>query len=190
MYAHIKICLCICRWMRPCRATRAGTQAPPLPTSIKPFYHAIFLVFAHRHRFFRQSYNTNHTRNGRGGACVPARTSAQRRFHPQRARPHPQKWRFHPQKTRPTRKRAVSIHKQCMLTPKYVCALYRWMRPCRATRAGTQAPPLPTSIKSFCHAIFLILVRRRAHRQQSFLVLAHWQRLRRMRNGAERRGGA
>ena len=24
------------RWMRPCRATRAGTQAPPLPISIKP----------------------------------------------------------------------------------------------------------------------------------------------------------
>ena len=34
-----------------------------------------------------------------------------------------------------------------------VCALrmmrtcYRWMRPCRATRAGTQAPPLPISTK-------------------------------------------
>ena len=25
------------RWMRPCRATRAGTQAPPLPISIMPF---------------------------------------------------------------------------------------------------------------------------------------------------------
>ena len=24
------------RWMRPCRATRAGTQAPPLPISTKP----------------------------------------------------------------------------------------------------------------------------------------------------------
>ena len=29
----------------------------------------------------------SHRRNGRGGACVPARTSAQRRFHPQRAHP-------------------------------------------------------------------------------------------------------
>ena len=37
----------------------------------------------------------SHTRNGRGGACVPARTSAQRRFHPQRARSHPQRRRFH-----------------------------------------------------------------------------------------------
>ena len=24
------------RWMRPCRSTRAGTEAPPLPNSIKP----------------------------------------------------------------------------------------------------------------------------------------------------------
>ena len=28
------------RWMRPCRATRAGTQAPPLPRSVI-FFHAI-----------------------------------------------------------------------------------------------------------------------------------------------------
>ena len=41
-----------------------------------------------------------------------------------------------------------------------VCALrimhtrYRWMRPCRATRAGTQAPPLPASIKPLCRATF------------------------------------
>ena len=52
----------------------------------------------------------------RGGACVPARTSAQRRFH----------------------------------TKKYthcVRGIERWMRPCGATRAGTQAPPLPISTK-------------------------------------------
>ena len=58
--------------------------------------------------------------NGRGGACVPARTSAQRRFH-----------------TKNTR---------------IVCGDERWMRPCRATRAGTQAPPLPISI-IFFHTI-------------------------------------
>ena len=55
--------------------------------------------------------------NGRGGACVPARTSAQRRFH-----------------------------------TKNTCIVRwdeRWMRPCRATRAGTQAPPLPSSIMLF-----------------------------------------
>ena len=36
----------------------------------------------------------SHTRNGRGGACVPARTSVQRRFHPQRARSPPAKEPF------------------------------------------------------------------------------------------------
>ena len=36
---------------------------------------------------------------------------------------------------------------------------------------------------------FLRFARRRTPRQQSFLVFAHWQRLRRMRNGVERRGG-
>ena len=82
------------RWMRPCRATRAGTQAPPLPASIKSFRHVIFLDFAHRRIPRRQFYDTNHARNGRGGACVPARTSAQRRFHPQRARPPPAKEPF------------------------------------------------------------------------------------------------
>ena len=34
--------------------------------------------------------------NGRGGACVPARTSAQRRFHPKMARFHVQTACFHP----------------------------------------------------------------------------------------------
>ena len=33
------------RWMRPCRATRAGTQAPPLPASIKPPLPAIISCF-------------------------------------------------------------------------------------------------------------------------------------------------
>ena len=39
------------------------------------------LMFVTRRTVLRKSYNTSHTRNGRGGACVPARTSAQRRFH-------------------------------------------------------------------------------------------------------------
>ena len=33
---------------------------------------------------------------GRGGACVPARTSAQRRFHPKMRYCHPQTLHFHP----------------------------------------------------------------------------------------------
>ena len=39
-------------------------------------------IFVQRQTILQQFYDTNHTRNGRGGACVPARTSAQRRFHP------------------------------------------------------------------------------------------------------------
>ena len=77
----------------------------------------------------------------------------------------------------PIRKGGISIHKRCMLTPKHVCALRRWMRPCRATRAGTQAPPLPASIKPLCHATFFIFVRRRAPRQQSFFALVRRQSL-------------
>ena len=38
--------------------------------------------------------------NGRGGACVPARTSAQRRFHPKMRCCHPQTLRFHLRKAR------------------------------------------------------------------------------------------
>ena len=81
------------------RRGRAHRHRPS--TSIKPLYHVIFLDFVMLRTILRQSYNTNHTRNGRGGACVPARTSAQRRFHPQRARPHLQRSRFHPQMARP-----------------------------------------------------------------------------------------
>ena len=72
-----------------------------------------------------------------------------------------------------TRKGGIFIHKRCMLTPKHVCALHRWMRPCRATRAGTQAPPLPASIKPFYRATFFILVRRRSLLRQPFLELVH-----------------
>ena len=63
-------------------------------------------------------------RNCRGGAYVPARTFAQRRFH--------------------TKNRFV-YHVSCAENE-------RRMRPCRATRAGTQAPPLPNSI-IFSHTI-------------------------------------
>ena len=39
-FVHHALCVGIERWMRPCGATRAGTQAPPLPNSII-FFHAI-----------------------------------------------------------------------------------------------------------------------------------------------------
>ena len=71
--------------MRPCRATRVGTQAPPLPTSII-FFHAI----PHKQNSVHAQFTPNEINRPcviypnemrRGGACVPARTSAQRRFH-------------------------------------------------------------------------------------------------------------
>ena len=69
---------------------------------------------------FSSLQNGDRCWNGRGGAYVPARTSAQRRFH-------------------------TKTHALCV-------GIERWMRPCKATRAGTQAPPLPISI-IFFHTI-------------------------------------
>ena len=66
-------------------------------------------------------YTQSTKRNRRGGACVPARTPAQRRFHT----------------------KDIRIMRE---------GNKRWMHPCRATRAGTQAPPLPISI-IFFHTI-------------------------------------
>ena len=73
------------RRMRPCRATRAGTQAPPLPISIIFFHTILHKPNNHLHAIHPNDINRP-TRNPpkrirRGGACVPARTSAQRRFH-------------------------------------------------------------------------------------------------------------
>ena len=71
--------------MRPYGTTRAGTQAPPLPNSII-FFHTILhkqknhLRAIHPNAINRPTCNLP-KRNRRGGACVPARTSAQRRFH-------------------------------------------------------------------------------------------------------------
>ena len=70
--------------------------------------------------FFRPHHYPS-KRNRRGGAYVPARTFAQRRFHTKNMR--------------------------------IVCGDFNdGMRPCRATRAGTQAPPLPRSV-IFFHTI-------------------------------------
>ena len=44
------------RWMRPHGAMRSGTQEPTIPASIKPFYHATFLVFVRRLSLFRQPF--------------------------------------------------------------------------------------------------------------------------------------
>ena len=106
------------RWMRPCRATRAGTQAPPLPNSVI-FFHAI----PHK--------PNNHLR-----AIHPNDINRLRTIHPNEAVGAVPA-------CPPERSRSgVSIPKILAL-----CAGdERRMRPCRATRAGTQAPPLPNSV--------------------------------------------
>ena len=107
------------RWMRPCGATRAGTQAPPLPRSVI-FFHAI----PHKPNNYLRAIHPNDINH-----------------------PHV----IHPNETvgavpmcPPERPRSGgSIPKIYAL-----CAgNERWMRPCGATRAGTQAPPLPISTK-------------------------------------------
>ena len=80
-------------------------------------------------------------RNRRGGACVPARTSAQRRFH-------------------------TKIHALC-------AGNERWMRPRRATRAGTQAPPLPISIKPRGVPLPHYIVHSIAHANHTWCPLPH-----------------
>ncbi|WP_155949654.1 hypothetical protein [Prevotella sp. HJM029] len=69
----------------------------------------------------------------------------------------------------PIRKGGVSMRRN-VSTSRMMHTCYRWMRPCGATRAGTQAPPLPTSIKPLCHATFLDLVHRRTIRRQPFSI--------------------
>ena len=70
------------------------------------------IMFVQRKVPRRQSYDTSHRRNGRGGACVPARTSAQRRFHRQRARSPPAKEAFpYAKGASPTRKGRVFMRR-------------------------------------------------------------------------------
>ena len=91
-------------------------------------------------------------RNRRGGACVPARTSAQRRFH-------------------------TKIHALC-------AGNERWMRPCGATRAGTQAPPLPIFTKPRGVPIPHYIVHSIAHANRtvcSYPTVLHIRQLQTMR---------
>ena len=101
------LCTGIERWMRPYRATRAGTQAPPLPIPVI-FFHTI----PHKQNNHLRAIRPNET-VGAVPVCPPERPRS-----------------------------GVSILKIHAL-----CAgIERRMRPCRATRAGTQAPPLPISV--------------------------------------------
>ena len=76
----------------------------------------------------------------------------------------------------PTRKGGVSMRRN-VYALRMMHARYRWMRPRGATRAGTQAPPLPTPIKPLCQATFLVLIHRQSLFRQPFLVLVHRQSL-------------
>ena len=126
--------------MRPCGATRAGTQAPPLPNSII-FFHAI-----------------PHKQNNHLRVIYPNETN------------HPHA--IHPNETvgavpvcPPERPRSgVSIREIGFVHHALCAGNERWMRPCRATRAGTQAPPLPIPV-IFFHAI--------PHKQHNHLRVIH-----------------
>ena len=110
--------------MRPCGATRAGTQAPPLPRSVI-FSHAIL----HKQNNHLRAIHPNEINRLRT-ICPNEIVGAVPMCPPE----HPRS--------------GVSIPKIHAL-----CARdERWMRPCWATRAGTQAPPLPRSV-IFFHAI-------------------------------------
>ena len=63
------------------RYGRAHRRRPYQPPS-NPFTTQSSLVLCIGELFAGNLETRSHTRNGRGGACVPARTSAQRRFHP------------------------------------------------------------------------------------------------------------
>ena len=79
--------------------------------------------------------------NGRGGACVPARTSAQRRFHTKAIHFHPQMRCCHPQ-TLHFHPRMMHFHVQttCFHPRK---APLTMDAPLQGALAGTQARPLP-----------------------------------------------
>ena len=107
------------RRMRPCGATRAGTQAPPIPISI---------IFSHA---------TSHKQNNHLRTILSNEINHPCTLHPNEtvgAVPVCPSERLRSGISIP------KIHTLCVGNE-------RWMRPCRATRAGTQAPPLPKSTK-------------------------------------------
>ena len=76
------------------RRGRAHRHRPYQPPS-NPSTTQSSLILCIGELFFGNFVTRSHMRNGRGGACVLARTSAQRRFHQQKVRSHPQRSRFH-----------------------------------------------------------------------------------------------
>ncbi|SJZ79165.1 hypothetical protein SAMN02745202_01090 [Segatella oulorum] len=87
---HIS-CVGIERWLRPCRATRAGTQAPPLPISII-FFHAIpHKQNNHLRAICPNDINRPHAihPNETVGANIYAQSSPNNINHPHAIRPYP-----------------------------------------------------------------------------------------------------
>ena len=125
--------------MRPCRATRAGTQAPPLPASIKSLCHATSLVLVRRQSLFRQPF-----------LVLVRRRSLFRQPFLDLVRRRTVRWQ--PWDTEPYEKMVgavpmcppVSPHKSASVvhSPRTICVFFVWKRRCANVRAGTQAPPL------------------------------------------------
>ena len=92
--------------------------------------------------------------NGRGGACVPARTSTQWRFHTKMRYCHPQTLHFHP--------RMMHFHVQtrCFYPRK---APLTMDAPLRGALAGTQARPLPLLQRNYSFSFLILIVGYRAN---------------------------
>ena len=125
----------------PCRATRAGTQAPPLPISIISF-HASHINQTTIYTQSSPATPTVHVQSTQTKSPIPCAIRPNDINHPHAIRPNETVGAV--PACPPERPRSgVSIQKYTH------CARgdERCMRPCRATRAGTQAPPLPIPTK-------------------------------------------
>ena len=131
--------------MRPRGATRAGTQAPPLPTPIKPLCPATSLVFVRWRSLFRQPFLV----------LVRRRAPRQQPFFDLVRRRAPRRQPF-----------LVFVHRQSLFRQPFLVLVRR--------RSLFRQPFLVLVCRrSLFRQPFLVLVHRRAPRQQSFLVLVH-----------------
>ena len=132
--------------MRPCGATRAGTQAPPLPISII-FFHTIL----HKQKNHLHAIHPNDTNHPH--AIRPNETVGAVPMCPPEC-PHsgvsiPRIHALYAGNERWMRPCGATRAGSGVSIPKIhaLCAGdERRIRPYRATRAGTQAPPLPNSV--------------------------------------------
>ena len=135
MYAHIKTCLCICRWMRPHgRHGRAHRHRPYQPPSNPSTTQSSLILCIGE--LFSSNLMTQAIRKMVGAApvCPPERPRSGVSISKEHV---------------PTSKEGVSIHKRCMLTSKHVCAFADGCaligRHGRAHRHRPYQPPSNTS---------------------------------------------